>query len=515
MTDNTFTYSIFGRLPKLYIAISLTIVVLSSMLGVVMTMNSLIGAALCLAIAFPIIFIYRRFFLMFYAMYLPFEELFLKYAPDQIYPFFRYGGEAVIILLFITLVLKNLLDGKSWRRTPIDIPILMLACVVVASALVNSVPFVVAVSGVKNLFRYIFLFFIITQSDFSKKDIGVFLRIFIISGVLQIFFGLIQVVGGNFVYEFFKPKDVIVGDQVLRIQESTLNRDVLRISGTLIRPGIFGNYIAMILCALLARKYVLRNENPQMTALLLLGAAVLIASFSRKGWVAMYIAYVFINASIGRTTKAALIVGVSVITLVLLITGYGFVGSLAGTTTNNPVERLAEMFSPDYLSHSLQRTRLYIIFYITYRIVVGYFWFGFGPGLIGNDVTGTAAGTSALFNVDRVSGLDFNDERLLLLTDVGFANIFAQLGFLGILTFSLILGRLFSYCKALFHQGDADIKMLSLMFIGFMMVMIVENFFGSAFTYRAVSFYFWLFAGLLFAAGEGSKKIRIPKHEKA
>jgi hypothetical protein len=505
MTENAGTYSAIGPLPKTYIAITLAIVAFSSMFGIVITISPLKGALLGLAIAFPIIFIFRRSYLMFYAMYLPFEELFLKYAPDQIYPFFRYGGEAVIVLLFFTLVIKNFLEGKGWRRTPIDVPILLLVCAVAASTIVNSVPVVVAASGVKNLFRYIFLFFIITQSDFSKKDIRLFLKIFIISGILQITLGLIQIAGGDYVYDFFKPKDVIVGDQILRIQESTLSKDVLRISGTLIRPGIFGNYIAMVLCALLARKYVIKNEDPKAIILLLVGAITLVASFSRKGWVSIFLAYIFMNMAIGKKTKAALIIGISIIILVFLISGYGFVGSLSGVTTNNPAERLVEMFSPDYLSHSLQRTRLYIIFYITYRIATGYFWFGFGPGLIGSDVTGTAAGTSALFNIDRVSELDFADERLLLLTDVGFANIFAQIGFFGILAFLIILGRLLSYSKALFHHGDRHVKMLSLMFIGFMMIMIVENIFGSAFTYRAVSFYFWLFAGLMFAACDGSK----------
>jgi hypothetical protein len=510
MFDIKDSYSEWGRLPRLYIAIILSVIAVSSTIGVVMATSPLTGAALLCVTIFPVVYKFRRIFIMSYAVYLPFEELLLKIVPDQVDILFRYGGEVIIFLLFVTIITINLVKSKGWKKTPIDIPILLLVCAALASTLVNSVPPVTAAVSLESLFRYIFLFFIFTQSDYSKDDIRIFLSIFIISGALQIFAGLIQMVGAEQVHDFFKPKDVLIGGQVLRTQEITLDEAGLRISGTLVRYGIFGNFIAMILCALLAKMYVLRDKSPLTIGLFLLGAAVLVASFSRKGWVAIFAAYLYMNVALGKKTKVALIIGGSVVILLLLITSYGFVGSLAGTTTDNPVTRLLEMFSPDYLSHSLERTRLYILVYISYKVAVNYFWFGLGPGVLSGILAGVSGGTSAIFGANNISGLDFVDERLRLLTDVGFVNIFAQIGFFGTLAFLLILFRFYRHIKGMLKVENADeIKLLALMALGLTVIMTIEQLFGSAFNYRAVSFYFWLFAGLVFSVQRSDSTVRL------
>jgi hypothetical protein len=494
-------YHAMGELPRLYIAIILSVVALSSTIGVVMATNALIGTALVCITIFPAVYKFRRIFLMSYAVYLPFEELFLKIVPEQTDLLFRYGGEVIIFFLFMTILTINILKGKGWKKTVLDIPILLLAFATIVSTSVNSVSPVTAAVSVESLFRYIFLFFIFTQSDFSKEDIRIFLNIFIISGALQIIAGFVQIIGAEAVYDFFRPKDIIVGGQILRSQEITLDDSGLRICGTLVRYGIFGNFIAMVLCALLAKMYVSKEKNPFIFILIILGAAVLVASFSRKGWVAVFAAYIFMNMALGKKTKASLILGVSIIMLVFLIAGYGFVGSLAGTATNNPMIRLVEMFSPDYLSHSLERTRLYILFYVSYKIAANYFWFGLGPGVLNSILSGAPGGKSALFGATNISGVDFADERLRLLTDVGFVNIFAQIGFFGILALLLILFQFYRHVRNLLkNEKIPEIKALALMTLGFTVIMVIEQLFGSALNYRAVSFYFWLFAGLVFSA---------------
>lgn len=500
MSENTGTCTTETRGFNPYVvAGAVATVILSFAIGLLITTSPVYGAALAFVVAFPVVYKFRKAFIMGYAAYLPFEELFLKYAPDQLYPLFRYGAEGTIFLLFVVVVGENLLRGRGWRKTQLDLPIFMLAGAVLASTVVNSVPPAVAALGVKSVFRYVFLFFIITQSDYTRKDLKAFLSIFIASGVLQIFAGLVQMVGGESVYDFFRPKDVVVGEKILRAQDITLSSEGLRVCGTLLRYGVYGNYIALLLCLPLARRYVCNDKGLVTTATLLLGAIVLVASFSRKGWIAMYLAFIYMNWLSGRKVKATALLWLPLLVVPFLLVYYGFAQALTQETTANPIMRLIEMFSPDYLSHTLERTRLYILTYVTYRIARDFFWFGVGPGLIGSDVTGTASGTTALVEVDRISGLDFADERLALLTDVGFVNIFAQMGFFGIFAFILILKRAFKQGKVLLLNGNMEARLLALMFLGFLIIMIVEHIFGSAFTYRAVSFYFWLFAGLLFS----------------
>lgn len=483
-------------------AIATGAVLISFAIGFLIATEPVAGALLVFSIVFPVVYRFRKAFIVVYAAYLPFEELFLKFTPEQLYPLFRYGAEGAIFLILVFVVAENLITGRGWRRTKVDLPIFALAGAVFASALVNSVPPAVALLGVKNIFRYILLFFIITQSDFTKKDLNIFFSIFLATGALQILAGLSQLIGGESVAAFFKPTGVVVGDKVLNAQETTLTSDGFKVCGTLLRYGVFGNFIAMLLCLPLAKRYAGDDRNLMLVAVLLLGAAVLAASFSRKGWVAMYLAFLYMNMLTGKKVKTAMLVGLPLTLIVFVVAYYGFAQSLSGEDTSNLVERFVGMFSPDYLKHTLERTRLYIMTYVAYRIARDFFWFGVGPGLIGSDVTGTAGGTTALIEVDRVSGLDFADERLALLTDVGFVNIFAQTGFFGLFAFIFLLVRFIKHGKMLFFNSeDKATKTLALMFLGFTVIMIVETLLGSAFTYRAVSFYFWLFAGLLFSKG--------------
>jgi hypothetical protein len=158
MFDIKNSYNELGNLPKLYIAIILSVVALSSTIGFVMATTPITGTILTCITIFPAVYKFRRIFIMAYAVYLPLEELFLKIVPDQIDLLFRYGGEVIIFFLFVTMMAINLLKGKGWKKTPIDIPILLLVCAAVASTLMNSVPPVTAAVSLESLFRYIFLF---------------------------------------------------------------------------------------------------------------------------------------------------------------------------------------------------------------------------------------------------------------------------------------------------------------------------------------------------------------------
>jgi O-antigen ligase len=157
------------------------------------------------------------------------------------------------------------------------------------------------------------------------------------------------------------------------------------------------------------------------------------------------------------------------------------------------------MFSPDYISHTLERTRLYILVFVTYYIATNHPLFGLGPGAIGSDISGTAAGTNAIFDTNKAATLDIYDERMELLTDVGLVNIFAQIGIFGVISVIFIFFVLYRTGLKLYKTTqDQQLKYIALAYLGITIIMLIQNIFGFALTYRAISLYFWIYSGFIY-----------------
>lgn len=453
-------------------------------------------------------------FVLIYALYLPFEELFLKFIPGWSYDIFRYGGEVILFGILYFLLMKKIAGG-TLPKTLIDGPILVLLIWFVFSIIANDVPVLLGVLGGREYLRYILIFYIIVYSSVSSRHFSFFVTLLLLVGAGQIIAALAQMFGGDVVANFFLPRDIVVDGEVIRQQVSTLDEHGLRLSGTMVRYGIFGTFMSILFVYYLSFIYVKIGNSNIYKSLLILVAIILVATFSRKAWLASFLAFICISYIAGR--KKTAIVGVFSVALVLLagISVYGFTSFSSGISTNNAIVRALDIISPEYIAHTLERTRGYILTTVLTDFAKNSFFTGVGPGVVGSVVSGTAAGTNALIEYSPVGWLDAYDERLRLLSDVGFVNIFAQIGVVGVVAVFVIFWKLFTLGNILYQYAPAKYgKFLGISISGLVVIMIVTNFTSFSMSYRATSYYFWLTAGLAvsyqreyrMAAGKLSRK---------
>ncbi len=444
--------------------------------------------------------------ILLYAYYLPFEEVFLNVLPERLYAPARFGPEIVFFLLFLYTIGIRIYKTRRWKKTPIDIPLLILAVIWILSFSINQVPFKIAVLGIRPLVRYVMIFYIITQSlrSFPPEK---FIRTILIAGTLQVLMGFLQLAAASKLPFLFHPGDVHFGGQVLRSNIQSFNGRRF-ISGTMVRYGIYANFIAFYIIFLTNTFHCSHGSRYFLKMCLLsAGMAALIISFSRKAWISLGIALLIIYYLKGKRIRLSIILWAGVTGLIFLFLIVGFVPKLGGEFTRNPLTRLLGMFSPDYILFSLERTRLYILTFVFFRLATGWFWLGLGPGMVGSAATGTTAGATALFAVDRLSLLDFFDERLRLITDVGFVAISGQLGIVALFMILLIFYYLYKAGRRMYRYHESPVmKKFGLAFTGMVIIMVIENILGFSLTYRVISYYFWFAAAITCSSGMYIKK---------
>ena len=434
--------------------------------------------------------------ILLYAGYLPFEEWVLSVSSGTVYVLLRFIPEILIYAVMIATLLNRVLRTGKWLLSGIDGILLTFLLIVVISMAVNHISPYQTLLAARPLLRYIAVFLIVIHAS-RLPDTGTVFQLLIVTGCVQAILGLLQATGLPEIQQLFVPTDVMIGDQLLRQQEVAFWGKHVFISGTLVRYGIYGAFLAFTISALFARN-ASAGKRLTVTSWIarLVSMSALFLSFSRKAWLAVVAVWAGIQILNRRTHRLILpgLVGMVSLTAILLL--MGMVPWESSETSTNPLIRITGMFSIDYLKFTLERTRLYILTSAAWNLILTAPFFGLGPGEIGSAVTGTAAGTTSLLFSDTVQKLPFFDERLRLVSDVGLVSILGQYGLTGLAAILAMFYRLHRIGLSLFRRSKEQLQSgLGLLLVCLVWVMIIENLLGFALTYRVTSYYFWLVAG--------------------
>lgn len=106
--------------------------------------------------------------LLFLAVYFPFEPFLLKFVPNDVYVLARYFSEGLIYLLIVSLA-WHMFAGRIQKRAPtLLVPFLLLIADGALSAFANHVPLEVAFLGMRQIVRFMLVFFIAYYFDFGS-----------------------------------------------------------------------------------------------------------------------------------------------------------------------------------------------------------------------------------------------------------------------------------------------------------------------------------------------------------
>ena len=227
---------------------------------------------------------------------------------------------ALMGVLVVGWAVRQLLAVRvSWRRTPLDLPVLLFAAASVLSlgGLAGHVSDQVV--GLLKAGGGVLIFFLITQTISSRRDLWLVVTAVIATGVFQ---------AGQLAYA------VLTGTQA--VSEAT------RASGTVIDPNLFAGYLVLMTPLILALGLTLPlrfSALPTATAVAACSIA-LVATLSRSGWLG-FLASALVLAVVMRHRRMHILVGAGGIAAVIFIAGLnGAVGTRLAPGSNGPLEML-------------------------------------------------------------------------------------------------------------------------------------------------------------------------------
>ncbi|MBI5299458.1 MAG: hypothetical protein HY877_04095 [Deltaproteobacteria bacterium] len=482
------------------------LVVVLILLAAFLAVNILPAVAWILAglAAFILFFFKSREAIFLYALYFSFEETFLLHCPQQFLVLMKYLGDILILALFFGTFAKLAIrkyNLSSLEYNKIHIPIFLFLVSAIISILLNQTPAIIAFVSLRQLLRYVVLFYAIiltAEAEWTRDDLKNLARMVIVLILIQAVIGYFQVVAGpGSSLNLF----LATGNQVMlegvpitgSRQEYALG---VPLFGTMINPNTYGLFLACGLCLLAGLYFVCpdKDRRLKLLGLLLLIAIPLMKTYSRQSIYA---------AMVGITVIGFIRREFKVILAVLITIGFFsyYLTQLKGGTEwsakkVNLAQRIVSPFSPEYRKTYGQADRLYSLSHITPKLLSSsYSFFGVGPGGIGSSFG------YFLRYFEGYKKLEIPADIMPMVhtgtADIGFLAILGQYGIIGFVCFYSIFVTVFWFLlTGKLSDEDPFLDGITLGVLGYTMALLISNIGYSNFTLRQISFYFWLLAGI-------------------
>lgn len=459
-----------------------------------------------------VIVIFASFFrptlvLGFLLFYLPFEPFLLKWVGDGAYIYVKYGSELIIYLLVVCVIWKRISGQIRFKQSPLDIPFLLLVLLCIVSALVNWLPIMTAMLGIRQIIRFIFLFFITLNLDVSSRWIRNVL--FGLFGVLalQVFLGYMQTLFGGTLDSFLLPSVVrTFGDIQVSGGTEQFWDPGQRIFGTLGRYDILGTFMAFFMLMLVSILYEpkLVKYRKILSVLLAVSIPALALTYSRSAWFGFVLGFLFISlwAKKDKRVLIGAIVGVSIIVLYLTFSGL-VVDRLLEVSGQNITERFFEAFSYErWRSEYYGLGRLYWIVQTIFAVIPSAPLFGHGPAMYGGGAV-AALGDSSVYDS---LGLPFGVYGTGGYIDNNWFSLWGEIGTIGLLSYLWMYGIVFwTGIKTWRKSQKPFTRALSLAVAATTIAIALNAFLATFLEVRTLAPYLWVMAAIVILLSQREK----------
>lgn len=440
-------------------------------------------------------------------LYLPFEPFLLKWVPDNIYVYTRYASESIIYMLVASTVWKRLTGQIKWAISPIDLPFIGLLVVASASALINLVDVSDALLGLRQIIRFILLFFVVVHLAPSKEWIKrIVFGLFIVLGI-QILLGYGQVAFGEPVDTFLLPTvSRSIGDIQLTSGTTQFWDYGQRIFGTMGRYDRLGTFMAFMLLIGLAMFYEkkLRKRYGWLGWGLLIALPALAFTYSRSSWFGFVLGALFVALWAKRDKRVAWSVGLAggVLLFYLAVSGL-VIDSLLEVPDQNLTERFFEAFSYErWRSEYYGLGRMYWIIETVTTVIPASPVFGHGPAMFGG---GAAAALGNTYVYDTL-GLPFGVYGTQGYIDNNWLSLWGEIGTLGLAAYLWMYVTLFWTCVRVWRQSkDPMTRALALGVAAGMIAITLNAFLATFLEVRTLAAYLWVMGGAVVVLGKREK----------
>lgn len=436
--------------------------------------------------------------------YLPFEPFLLKWVPDDLYVYARYGSELLLYFVILSAAARWLIDRRS-SPTPVTGPFALLIISMLASVLVNLVPPLQAVIGLRMILRFALLFFAVVVLAPPKAVRTMLVKGLIAIALLQAGLGYAQSIVGGPLDRFLLPSErKTLGSWQLTGGTVQFWDPGERVFGTLGRYDQLGAFLAMIVIFIAALLYARlpRDERGRnlLLAILVVLLPALILTYSRSAWFGAALGFLAIALWIkrdGRVLALSLLIPtllgaylfVSNVVVSNLVEGYG---------RQTVADRFLESFSYErWRGEYYGLGRVYWAVQTVATVVPHAPLFGFGPGSYGGGAV-AALGNAKVYDA---LGLPFGVYGSEGYVDNNWLSLWGELGTIGLgfyLWFYLGLAA-FGYRLAKSQASD-EVRAIGMALFGFAVCLMLNASLATMLEVRTAAPYFWVLAGLAVVA---------------
>lgn len=483
------------------------IIALFCLLAFFIFIQTIFSASLALVLLISIIVVIVTFLrplytLGFIAAYLPFESFILKFIPDNIYIFARYFSEGLIYLVAFVVITKLLKGEIRLKKTALDVPFILFVISLLAATAIHFVPLPIALLGLRQILRFILVFFLVVYLQPSKSFVKKLTIILFAIVLFQAGLGIVQSFLGETLDQFLLPSDrKTFGEITLTEGVEQFWDPGSRVFSTLGRYDRLGNFLYFFLILASGFFFTMTkraNKIPQIILwIFALGIPALVLTYSRASWFAFLIGFLYIGLIIKRDKKvlAGLLVSIFIVLSYLAVSGLT-VRYLADIPGQTLPERFFETFSytrwrGEY--YGLGRVFWYV--HTPTTVVAASPILGWGPGQFGGGAVAALHNTRVY---DQL-GLPFGVFGTGGFIDNNWFSLWAEAGTLGIFFFVWMHVALFRHALSVYHSSDDEYKKsLAIGFAAVMLAVAFNAFTSTIFEIRTLAFYLWLYGGIVY-----------------
>lgn len=443
----------------------------------------------------------------------PLEPFILKFIHDDVYVFARYASEILIYVLVIVVIVGLITKRFERRFSAIDVPFVLFLLMIGASIILNAIPVVDAALGLRQIVRFMLLFFVVLYRYPRRYWIKYAMVVLCATLFLQSLLGITQALSGGGLDAFLLPSERrTFGD--IQLTEGTVQfwDPGQRVFGTFGRYDRMGAFLAFVLLLVVAFVYE-SDTQPEwkwLGWLTALGLPALLLTYSRSAWFGLILGALVI----GWVRKDKRVLYGAVIAGVVLASILGFSGiqkTLSDVPRQTVVERFFEAFSYErFRGEYYGIGRVFWILH-TPQTVVSHsaipFLFGWGPAQYGGGAV-AALGNTRVY--DAV-GLPFGVYGTEGYIDNNWMSLWGETGTLGIILYAwLYIALMVVGVRVARHGRSALTRAVGAGYVGVSVAVGVNAFLATFLEIRTLAPYLWVWAAFMITLG-GREKILITR----
>lgn len=440
-------------------------------------------------------------------LYVPFEPFLLKFVPDELYIYARYSSEGLIYALVLAMAWRVFTRRNRFVATPLDLPFVFFLIVALASLVLNAVPPFIGILGLRQIIRFIMLFFVVVylspEERFMKRMTALMLSVVFVQSLL----GLTQAVTGGAIDEFLIPSErrFYESIQLTSGSEQTWSPGT-RVFGTLGRYEQLGSFLTFFLLLVVGLLYyrVSDEDKRRLNGLLIFAVPALILTGSRASWFGLMLGLLLIGAWLMKDKRVRYGFAALVAAAVLYSVGSGIaVKYLVDYPEQTVIERFFEAFSFErWRGEYYGLGRFYWMVQTPLVVVRSAPLFGVGPGQFGGGAAAALQNTTVYEKLNLPFGV-YGTEGYI---DNSWFALWGETGTLGLVFYVWMFWALFNLSIAVWRRAhDGFARGLALGYAGCLAAVTFQAFLATYLEIRTLALYVWLYGAFMFTLARREK----------